>query len=81
MINAGAYGAFYLDKQRARRRLYRISENSLLMLALLGGSPGSIFAQQQLRHKTQKQPFATILVCILGLQIGICIAMASTWWL
>lgn len=38
----------------------RVPENTLHGLALVGGWPGALIAQQTLRHKTIKQPFQTI---------------------
>jgi uncharacterized membrane protein YsdA (DUF1294 family) len=38
----------------------RVPERTLHFLALAGGWPGALFAQQTLRHKTIKQPFQTI---------------------
>jgi len=76
VINSTTYLAFWSDKERAQQRLYRISESNLLFLALLGGSPAAIFAQQYLRHKTRKQPFCTILLCIPGIQTGVAIGLA-----
>ena len=75
IINSITYLAFWDDKKRARLRLYRISEGNLLSLAILGGSPAAIFAQQHLRHKTRKQPFSTFLLCIPGIQIGVAILL------
>jgi uncharacterized membrane protein YsdA (DUF1294 family) len=69
-INSLTYLAFRTDKRRAVRHQFRISESRLLTLAALGGSPAAIYAQQSLRHKNRKQPFATILLLITGLQIG-----------
>jgi len=74
-INSITYFAFWIDKRRARQRGYRISESNLLSLAVLGGSPAAIFAQQRLRHKTRKQPFSTFLLCIPGIQIGVAILL------
>ena len=62
---AGLYGGvsivaiiFYaIDKAAARANAGRISENTLLLLGLLGGWPGAIVAQQVLRHKSSKPSF------------------------
>ncbi len=62
VINLVTYQAFRSDKQRAKSNSRRIPERTLLWLAAAGGSIGAIIAQQQLRHKTRKQPFATLLL-------------------
>jgi uncharacterized membrane protein YsdA (DUF1294 family) len=75
LINLTTYFAFWLDKQRARQDGWRISESNLFFLALIGGSPAAIFAQQHLRHKTRKEPFRTCLLCIPVIQIGAFVAL------
>jgi uncharacterized membrane protein YsdA (DUF1294 family)/cold shock CspA family protein len=45
------------DKSAARKGSWRVSENTLHLLASIGGWPGAICAQQLLRHKTQKASF------------------------
>jgi uncharacterized membrane protein YsdA (DUF1294 family) len=75
IINFITYLAFWIDKKRARQGGWRISEDNLLFLAVLGGSPAAIFARQHLRHKTKKQPFSTFLLWIPGLQIGAVIVL------
>ncbi len=45
------------DKDAARRRRWRTSENTLLTIGLLGGWPGALVAQRLLRHKTRKAAF------------------------
>jgi uncharacterized membrane protein YsdA (DUF1294 family) len=67
-INIVTYLAFWIDKERARAGRYRIAERTLLLLALLGGSPAGLLAQRRLRHKTRKQPFAGLLAGIALLQ-------------
>ena len=53
-----AYVMYAVDKSAAQRRgQRRIPERTLLMMAVVGGWPGSIVAQQTLRHKTQKVSF------------------------
>lgn len=45
------------DKNAARAGAWRVSENQLHLLALLGGWPAAWWAQQNLRHKTSKVSF------------------------
>ena len=62
---AVAYGALSLvcflayafDKSAAIAGRWRSSEQSLLLLGLVGGWPGGLFAQQLLRHKSSKGSF------------------------
>ncbi|MGH1415038.1 MAG: DUF1294 domain-containing protein [Pelagimonas sp.] len=69
VINVAAFLAFWVDKRRAKTHEWRIPEKTLLGLAVAGGSPGAKLAQIRLRHKTRKQPFATLLNLIIGLQL------------
>jgi uncharacterized membrane protein YsdA (DUF1294 family) len=48
------------DKAAARRGSRRVSEATLHLLALLGGWPGAMVAQEVFRHKTVKQPFRIV---------------------
>lgn len=66
--NLFAFVAFAIDKRRAARAQWRLSERSLLALAAIGGSVGAIAAQQLFRHKTRKEPFRTILWSIPAIQ-------------
>jgi uncharacterized membrane protein YsdA (DUF1294 family) len=70
-INAAAFLAFWWDKRLAEARSWRVSERTLLWLALLGGSLGAVSAQQIFRHKTRKEPFRTLLYLIVFLQITV----------
>ena len=45
------------DKWAARSGRWRTKESSLHTLALIGGWPGALIAQQVLRHKSQKNSF------------------------
>ncbi|MDX1351958.1 MAG: DUF1294 domain-containing protein [Thiomicrorhabdus sp.] len=51
---------YWADKSAAQDGRWRTPENTLHILALIGGWPGAMIAQQKLRHKTQKQPFLSI---------------------
>lgn len=66
-INVIAFLAFGWDKRLAETHQRRISERTLLGLALFGGALGALLGQQLFRHKTQKQPFRTLLwLCALA---------------
>ena len=52
-----AFAAYGVDKSAARRDAHRISEQTLLLLGLIGGWPGALVAQQLFRHKTRKRSF------------------------
>lgn len=79
-INAAGFVAFAWDKHRARKGLWRISEGTLLTIAAIGGTFGAITASRLLRHKTQKQPFKTILYGIAVLQVIGLVALLVTRW-
>jgi len=54
--NLLAAAAFARDKTLAKRNTWRISENVLLVLALIGPF-GAFFSMRFFRHKTQKLKF------------------------
>lgn len=55
-----AYFLYAVDKTAAQKGRWRIAEAHLHLLALIGGWPGAMVAQQKLRHKTKKQEFRFI---------------------
>ena len=56
-INLLAFLMYGLDKYLARKKLYRVSEYSLLVLSFFGGSIGSILGMIIFHHKTKKISF------------------------
>jgi uncharacterized membrane protein YsdA (DUF1294 family)/cold shock CspA family protein len=52
--------AYAGDKAAARKGSWRTSEGSLHTLALVGGWPGALVAQQLLRHKSMKAEFTRV---------------------
>lgn len=68
IVNLTAFVLFHYDKHAAQDRLWRVSEGTLLLVALIGGSVGAIVGQQIMRHKTRKEPFRTMLYSIPVLQ-------------
>lgn len=81
LASLATFALFGLDKVRAERGLWRVSERQLLLYAAVGGMPGAKLAQRYLRHKTRKEPFRTQLNAILALQVAaILIALGSWGW-
>lgn len=53
-FNLVTFIIFGYDKYLARANRRRISEKTLVTLALMGGSVGAVFAQKIFRHKSRK---------------------------
>ena len=66
-INIITFFVMWLDKRKAKKGKWRIPENTLLLLVLLGGVIGGIAGMYTFRHKTQKMKFVigfpVILIC------------------
>jgi uncharacterized membrane protein YsdA (DUF1294 family) len=60
VVSSATFAAYALDKKAAETGGWRTSENTLHLLALVGGWPGALIAQSNLRHKTRKQPFRAV---------------------
>ncbi|KDN29133.1 membrane protein [Vibrio fortis] len=69
LIGLMTYFTYAKDKRAAIKGEWRVPENTLHLLALCGGWLGALIAQQQFRHKTQKQPFKTLFFICCGLNI------------
>ena len=63
------------DKAAALKDKPRTPENTLHLLALLGGWPGAMVAQQSLRHKSQKRSFRRV----YWLTVVINLAVLGSW--
>ncbi len=56
-VNIFAFIIYGIDKYLAIKKLYRISEYSLLILSVFGGGLGSIIGMRLFHHKTRKLLF------------------------
>ena len=72
VINLFGFFIMGIDKQKARKRAFRIPEASLFTVAIIGGSIGTIAGMFAFRHKTRHWYFRYGMPAILILQI-ICI--------
>lgn len=69
IINLIGFFSMGLDKYKAKRGAYRISEKALFIIALIGGSIGSIIGMYKFHHKTKKNAFVFGMPMILVTQI------------
>lgn len=58
-----------IDKKKAKNRSYRIPEKILFLIAIIGGSLGSIFGMYHYRHKTKHWYFKYGMPLIFIIQI------------
>ena len=75
-INVVTFLVYGLDKWKAKRDAWRISESTLLLLAAAGGSVGALLGMQIFRHKTKHVKFTVGVPAILLVQVALVI-----WWL
>lgn len=75
IINAFSTLLMHEDKRRARKKLWRIPESTLMATAIAGGSVGALLGMYAFRHKTRHRKFTLGIPAILLLQI------AAAWFL
>ena len=71
LMNLIAFALYGIDKRRAKQGAWRISEYTLLLVALLGGSLGALLGMRYFRHKTRHRKFRYGIPLILLLQLGL----------
>ena len=57
IINVISFIIYGIDKYKAKKNTYRISEKSLFMLSIMGGMIGSLLGMRFFHHKTRKISF------------------------
>ena len=70
-VNLLGFALMGIDKARARQRAFRIPEATLFIVAVFGGSIGSIRGMFVFHHKTKKWYFLVGMPLILLLQLGL----------
>ena len=70
IINIVSFLVYGIDKWKAKQGSWRISEATLLMLAVIGGTIGTLLGMQVWRHKTMHLKFKYGLPLILVAQIA-----------
>lgn len=76
-LNIFGFSIMGIDKQKAKRHQWRISEKTLFMASLLGGSIGTLVGMYFFHHKTKHwyfvvgMPLILIVQSILFLYLGL----------
>lgn len=71
LINGVGFLLMGIDKRRAKRGAWRISEKSLFLSPLLGGTVGAILGMRVFHHKTKYWYFRYGLPALLVLQLAL----------
>lgn len=69
-INIIGIAIMGIDKHKAKRQSWRVSEKTLFIVALLGGSIGVKIGMELFRHKTHHKQFVYGIPAIIILQIA-----------
>ena len=69
IVNIVAIVVYGIDKLKAKKNKWRISENTLLLIALVGGSIGAYLAMKLWRHKTNHKKFKYGIPLIIVFQL------------
>lgn len=77
IINAAGFILMLADKLKAKHGAWRVPEKTLMGVAVMGGSIGSLLGMYAFRHKTKHLKFTVGIPVILALQIMLGIFLAS----
>ncbi len=69
IINVIGFLVMGIDKRKAKTEAWRIPENTLLLITVLGGGIGTITGMYTFHHKTKKTKFTIGFPAILILEI------------
>ena len=70
-INVLTFLIYAIDKWKARKGKWRIPEDTLIWLAIAGGSVGALLGMYLFRHKTQHRKFTLVVPAILLIQAAL----------
>ena len=70
-VNLVTFAVYGADKRRARKDKRRVSEKTLFLLAIIGGSVGALLGMKVFHHKTRHWYFVWGIPAILLVQIAL----------
>ena len=78
LVNAISFMLMLIDKQKARKKKWRIPEATLMGFAAAGGSIGALLGMYTFRHKTLHKKFTVGIPLILVAQLAL---IGAYWYL
>ena len=76
-VNIATFFLYGIDKYKARKGRWRISEATLLMMAFIGGSIGAWSGMRLWHHKTMHKKFKYGIPIIIILQVTIAVYLQT----
>ena len=74
-MNLIGFALMGIDKHRAKKRAFSIPEATLFLIALIGGSIGSLAGMYAFRHKTRHWYFVYGMPLIILLQLALLVGI------
>lgn len=68
-VNIAAFSIMGIDKHKAQRKKWRVSEKSIFILGLMGGALGVLLGMNIFHHKTKHLKFTLGIPAVLVLNI------------
>ena len=72
-VNIATFLLYGIDKYKAKKGKWRVSEATLLMMAVIGGSIGAWAGMRLWHHKTMHKKFKYGIPLIIIMQIAVCV--------
>ena len=76
-VNIATFFLYGIDKYKAKKGRWRISEATLLMMAVIGGSIGAWAGMRLWHHKTMHKKFKYGIPIIIILQVTIAVYLQT----
>lgn len=76
-INIVSFIVYGIDKLKAKNGDWRVSEVTMLLLAIVGGSIGAWCGVKVWHHKTLHKKFKYGIPLIIAIQMGFCLCFIS----
>ena len=76
-VNIATFFLYGIDKYKARKGRWRISEATLLTMAAIGGSIGALAGMRLWHHKTMHKKFKYGIPIIIILQVTIAVYLQT----
>ena len=78
-VNITSFLLYGIDKFKARKNLWRISEATLLTMAAIGGSIGAWVGMRIWHHKTMHKKFKYGIPIIIILQVALAVYLLTNF--